>query len=48
MCNLNTPPTPLLFSKYFGIELHDLNWGSYVAPLKLGPYLKAEGKPAVG
>jgi putative SOS response-associated peptidase YedK len=48
MCNLYTPPTPPLFSKYFGVELYDLNWGSYVAPLKRGPYLKGGGQAAVG
>jgi putative SOS response-associated peptidase YedK len=48
MCNLYTPPTPPVFSKYFGVELYDLDWGSYVAPLKRGPYLKPGGKPEVG
>jgi putative SOS response-associated peptidase YedK len=48
MCNLYTPPTPPVFSKYFGVDLYDLAWGSYVAPRKPGPYLKAGGKPQVG
>lgn len=48
MCNLYTPTTPALFSKHFGVELHSLSWGSYVAPLKLGPYLKPRGLPEVG
>lgn len=48
MCNLYTPPTPPLFSKYFGVDIVDLAWGSYVAPLKPGPYLKAHGTPEVG
>lgn len=48
MCNLYTPPTPAVFSNYFGVDLRDLAWGSYVAPLKPGPYLKAGGKPEVG
>lgn len=48
MCNLYTPPTPQLFSKFFGVDLQDLAWGSYVAPLKPGPYLKPGGRPAVG
>jgi putative SOS response-associated peptidase YedK len=48
MCNLYTPPTPPLFSKLFGVELYELAWGSYVAPLKPGPYLKPAGSPEVG
>ncbi len=48
MCNLYTPPTPPLFSKMFGVELYDLNWGSYVAPLKPGPYLKGGARAEVG
>jgi putative SOS response-associated peptidase YedK len=48
MCNLYTPPTPAVFSKYFGVELEDLAWGSYVAPLKPGPYIKPGGRPEVG
>jgi putative SOS response-associated peptidase YedK len=48
VCNLYTPPTPPLFSKLFGVELYDLSWGGYVAPLKPGPYLKSGGRPEVG
>lgn len=48
MCNLYTPPTPALFSKQFGVELGDLAWGSYVAPLKTGPYLKPGAVAEVG
>lgn len=48
MCNLYTPPTPPLFSKMFGLELWDVPWGSYVAPLKLSPYLKPGARAEVG
>lgn len=48
MCNLYTPPTPALFGKHLGVDLADLAWGAYVAPLKDGPYLKPDGRPEVG
>lgn len=48
MCNLYTPPTPALFGEFFAFEPPTLPWGSYVAPLKPGPYLKPGGMGEVG
>ncbi|MEO8391238.1 SOS response-associated peptidase family protein [Polaromonas sp.] len=47
MCNLYTPVTSHQLQAQFGKELKQ-TWLAYVAPLKLGPYVKQRGDAQVG
>ena len=48
MCNLYTPVSSERLMAEFGTAALEQTWLSYVAPLKLGPYVRQAGTPQVG
>jgi putative SOS response-associated peptidase YedK len=48
MCNLYTPVDNHRLMAQFGKAAINQTWGNYVAPLKLGPYLRQQGEVQVG
>lgn len=48
MCNLYTPVSSQRLMAQFGTAAIEQTWGSYVAPLKLGPYIKQAATVQVG
>lgn len=48
MCNLYTPVSAPRLAAQFGTAVMDQTWLTYVAPLKLGPYVKQQGVAQVG
>ncbi len=48
MCNLYTPVDSRTLMAQFATAAIDKVWGSYVAPLKLGPYVRQQGIAVAG
>lgn len=48
MCNLYTPVDSKRLMAQFGTAALEQVWGSYVAPLKLGPFIKQNGVAVAG